>query len=667
MKTIPRNLIACIICLIMQSSVLAQTNDTINNLVYRFSTNGEATLTGRASQSITEIYIPATVTYDNVVYPVTAIGAYAFAGGTIDHSYNNITKVEFETPSNVRTIGHAAFAGTGFGTEFYENSNGAAVVTAVGTGLTIPSSVRRIEEAAFNWCGMSSVVFEEGLEYIGKGAFYDCRLALTSVTFPSTLRTIRDYAFMWCGKLPAISLPEGVESIGSFAFAFNYSMKEMHMPSSLHYFGNSVLFNNYQLKDITIQPDCKYFTMGEGNEEGIIFNKDKTRLIFFSAGQQLLGRRYQYKVPTHVKEIGGGAFSGVREELRSIVLPSTLELIDSFAFIQNPLERITIPAHTKLMVGSIPSKCKEIYMMGDHGTSVIENALMPIVLNPNTEVRSYYYGGGIKATLYCKEKYLSSYNGIEGKLIGEDRLINKYNSKHRESISQITTVSTQIPHTIGKTLTTMCRDFDVDLSDATLANGVKAYVATAAEKGDVTEIDGTPFYGTYLVMKPIDYIPSRTGVEFDDYTGVVLRGTPGTTFYYKMGENDCFSDAQTTLSETNLLEGAPCYMHVYPTENDAANTYTCYGLNDGRFKVYSAEGTLAYNKAYLRIPATMTSDAKEVVFGFMNDNVVTGITTVNGNANGNVNDWYTLDGRRLNAKPTQTGVYINNKKKVIIK
>ena len=75
MKTIPRNLIACIICLIMQSSVLAQTNDTINNLVYRFSTNGEATLTGRAAQSITEIYIPATVTYDNVVYPVTAIGA----------------------------------------------------------------------------------------------------------------------------------------------------------------------------------------------------------------------------------------------------------------------------------------------------------------------------------------------------------------------------------------------------------------------------------------------------------------------------------------------------------------------------------------------------------------------------------------------------------------
>ena len=29
--------------------------------------------------------------------------------------------------------------------------------------------------------------------------------------------------------------------------------------------------------------------------------------------------------------------------------------------------------------------------------------------------------------------------------------------------------------------------------------------------------------------------------------------------------------------------------------------------------------------------------------------------------------WYTLDGRRLQNKPTQTGVYINNGKKVVIK
>ena len=29
--------------------------------------------------------------------------------------------------------------------------------------------------------------------------------------------------------------------------------------------------------------------------------------------------------------------------------------------------------------------------------------------------------------------------------------------------------------------------------------------------------------------------------------------------------------------------------------------------------------------------------------------------------------WYTLDGRQLNSKPTKSGIYVNNGKKVVIK
>ena len=562
----------------------------------------------------------------------------------------------------MEVIGRFAFNGASFGTTFTD------VITNIGVGLTIPGSVKRIEEGAFNWCGMSSITFEDGVEYIGKGAFYDCRLALTSITLPSTLKTIGPFAFMWCNKLSAITIPEGVESIGSFAFAFIYQLQELHMPSTLRYFGNSVLFNNYQLSNITIKPDCQHFTMGEGNEEGIIFNKDKTRLIFFSAGQKLLGRRYQYKVPTHVKEIGGGAFSGVREELRSIVLHSTLELIDSFAFIQNPLERITIPANTKLMVGSIPSECKEIYMMGSQGADAVVTALTPIVLYPNAETRSRYYGGSIHANIYTKESLLPLYSSIAGKNdIGYEQLINPYQSWEREAMSSINTVSAEIPGTTAKQLTTLCRDFDIDLSDATLANGVKAYIATEAKKGDVTELDGTEFSGTYIIMKPVNYIPSRTGDDNNDYTGVVLVSEPGKTFSYKMGENDCFSGNQTTLSEPNLLEGAPCYMHVYPIETEGSTTYECYGLNNGRFKSYSSEGTLSQNKAYLRIPNNYTFNAKEVVFSF-EDAVTTGIDTPPTASATDGPPIYDLQGRRYdNANSLKPGIYIIGNKKMMVK
>ena len=637
--------------LTMATTLSGAQTTTVDGLNYSIdTTNGTATLTGRSSTTITEIVIPSTITYDEATYPVTTIRNGAFSGGRIDRYFNNITSVTFETPSNVTTIEKDAFYGTSFGATISGNK-----LTPGGT-LTIPGSVASIGEGAFCWCGMSVVVMEdgEGMEKIGQGAFYDCP-GLKSVTLPSKLESIAPFAFMWCTKITTLTLPEGLKYIGSFAFAFNYQLRELHMPSTLEHFGNSVLFSNYRLSDITIKPNCQYFTMGEGNEEGIIFNKDKTRLIFFSAEQQLLGRRYQYKVPTHVKEIGGGAFSGVRDELKSIVLPSTLELIDSFAFITNPLERITIPANTTLKVGAFPSECKEIFLMGKQGVGQVQEALKSVILYPCSGISSYYYGGGITATIYTKESLYDTYKNLEGTTIGSG------------NTSRITKVTTEIPATTTKQLTTMCRDFDVDLTDETLTNGVKAYIATGLKRGTITEADGNDFTGSYMTMKPINYIPSRTGNENNDYTGVVLLSEPGTEFKFKMGENDCFSTSQTTLEENNLLEGAPCYMHVLPTEtDDDGTTYTCYGLNNGRFKEYGAEGTLSWNKAYLRLPIdNTTSGAKEFSFQFED---VTKLDPNECKQNQKHNTIHDLQGRKLNGKENlKPGLYIENGKKIIAK
>ena len=55
-------------------------------------------------------------------------------------------------------------------------------------------------------------------------------------------------------------------------------------------------------------------------------------------------------------------------------------------------------------------------------------------------------------------------------------------------------------------------------------------------------------------------------------------------------------------------------------------------------------------------------------FGDGDDNA-TGIIEVNASGfrlNGS-DAWYTLDGRRLQGKPTKSGMYINNGKKIVIK
>jgi hypothetical protein len=51
----------------------------------------------------------------------------------------------------------------------------------------------------------------------------------------------------------------------------------------------------------------------------------------------------------------------------------------------------------------------------------------------------------------------------------------------------------------------------------------------------------------------------------------------------------------------------------------------------------------------------------------LNLDVVTGISAVNSSAVDNDSDWYTLQGFKIGRKPTQTGVYIHNGEKVVIK
>ncbi len=61
-----------------------------------------------------------------------------------------------------------------------------------------------------------------------------------------------------------------------------------------------------------------------------------------------------------------------------------------------------------------------------------------------------------------------------------------------------------------------------------------------------------------------------------------------------------------------------------------------------------------------------TGKAMKALYELHNFAGTTGIENVN--VNGNVNgNWYTIDGRLLNGKPQQRGIYINNGRKVIIK
>lgn len=71
----------------------------------------------------------------------------------------------------------------------------------------------------------------QGVETIRSKAFYKC-YDMKYITLPSTLKFIEEKAFFNC-NLQEIILPEGLETIGKDAFSFNSETKEIIIPASV--------------------------------------------------------------------------------------------------------------------------------------------------------------------------------------------------------------------------------------------------------------------------------------------------------------------------------------------------------------------------------------------------------------------------------------------------
>lgn len=85
------------------------------------------------------------------------------------------------------------------------------------------------------------------------------------------------------------------------------------------------------------------------------------------------------------------------------------------------------------------------------------------------------------------------------------------------------------------------------------------------------------------------------------------------------------------------------------------------------FGFFKYKGTeVPARKAFLALDGSKAAKARG--FAMVFDGEQTGIQTVHDSMSTvNDSDWYTLDGRRLSCKPTQSGVYVNNGRKIVIK
>lgn len=295
----------------------------------------------RDRDKITEVVLPSTIRH---------LRQYNFSG------CKNLKKINF--PEGLLTIGSKAL----------DDCDALEQVI-------LPDSLQRVESSAFYGCdSLRQVRFGKGIRFVGEEAFAFCK-SLQQVTFAKGPETIDKKAFYGCEALEEIQLPNGLRAIGDSAFAACKKLTCVHFPKSLTHIGKEA-FYSAGLEAISLPKGMQY--LGErafGSCEALTqvsipdMPAEVENYVFHHCGQitqwdvpeKLLQPRYivekgllkqtlcvidpeELRIPEGVREIGR---TGVHKAAKRVILPKSLETIDSGAFDFSAIHCLELPEGVK--------------------------------------------------------------------------------------------------------------------------------------------------------------------------------------------------------------------------------------------------------------------------------------------------------------------------------
>ncbi len=184
----------------------------INNINYELSTKTQTVSVCGATHAIEgHLSLPATIQYEDTVYPVTAIQERAFKGC--------IDLASITLPDSITAIGEEAFHNT-----LWYNSQ--------------PDGLIYLDNILYTYKGNipleAAIVIRPGTTCIG-GAAFQFRQEIGSITIPNTVKTIGRHAFSFCRRLTSLVIPEGVTTMGIDAIASCTSLVSLTLPSTLRH------------------------------------------------------------------------------------------------------------------------------------------------------------------------------------------------------------------------------------------------------------------------------------------------------------------------------------------------------------------------------------------------------------------------------------------------
>ena len=416
------------------------------------------------------------------------------------------------------------------------------------------------------------------------------------------------------------TVPATVKAIQDGAFAFNTTLKTISVAG-----GSS-------------------FTAGA---DGVLYSYDGTSLICYPAGKT----ETSYTIAATVTAIKPYAFQSCSNLDYVYVLPTSVPTggVAMFDGTKNTL-KIMVPKDALENYKTNWSTYESIIYAIDGTTLVIT-----LSTNPNDYD---YYGSVVKPDVTEVRSLVG-----DGKVLvkGED-YSETYTYTNNNAIGTGTVTVTGIGNYDG-----ISASKDFDITKKVEIAGATGHYSTYyhAEAVILTVPDGLTAY----TISSVDWNAGTT--ELSSALSCIPPSTP--VLLYKSSGN-CNGTYHLKKVETGSVTPAEAFKGKSDKDNDEARSFAT--LSSGSKAIYvlkgdkfyqATSGVLGANRCYLAEPNTAGSRGLSVI-SIGNGDGSTGINTPpNDDGEEMSGNWYTLDGRKLQGKPTQKGVYISNGKKMVIK
>lgn len=332
--------------LLLSVLVSSAADFTVNGLRYREWSANTVIIMPKSDDgsstysSLTSSNFSSTVTYNGNTYTVEGIADNAFAQAkwsgtiTLPSSITTIGSYAFDAAEggtlalgpNVQYLHEGAFANNKFTTGYSVDASNpyfTALTSSDGTGSdgVLASKDKK-----------TLVSFPGGKK--GSGWF-----SSLSYTIPNCVTEVGDYAFFQNANLTSITIPSSVTRIGKAAFYECTGFSRLTIPGTIQEFGTSAFCGCVNVTSLTFNSPCQYTEI-------------PGHCFFYLMSLKTL------TLPEGVKRLGLMSFASC-EALTTINLSSTVELLDSTCFLDNPITKIDLK-NVKVIGHMAFSGCSEL-------------------------------------------------------------------------------------------------------------------------------------------------------------------------------------------------------------------------------------------------------------------------------------------------------------------